>query len=195
LNAQTPPTADPFAGRLLQGERIVWRGRPQRGLRLTGKDALLIPFSVLWGGFAIFWEVSVLRAPRTPVVMALFGIPFVLIGLFLIIGRFLFDAWVREQVFYALTDRRALMLRLRPTTTFQSVSLDRLPETTLSEASNGRGTIRFGPVAQAFGNRGGAGVWMDVLSSVPQFLAIDDAKAVFASVQDRTRGASSQRDI
>jgi hypothetical protein len=49
-----------FAGRLLDGETVVWSGRPGQGLRFTGRDLLLVPFSLLWGGFAVFWEVNVL---------------------------------------------------------------------------------------------------------------------------------------
>jgi hypothetical protein len=183
--------ADPFTDRLLRGEKVVWRGRPQQGLMLTARDGFLIPFSLLWGGFAIFWESSVLRAPNPPVVMVLFGIPFVLIGLFLIVGRFLFDAWVRTGVFYALTDRRILIVRSRPSASFQSVSLDRLPEATLNETSNGRGTIRFGATGSLWSNRGGFGSWIAALDPIPQFLAIDDARKVFASIQERAQIVAS----
>jgi hypothetical protein len=186
-------SADPFADRLLRGERVIWRGRPQQGLLLTGSDGFLIPFSLLWGGFSIFWESSVLRAPNAPIVMVLFGIPFVVIGLFLIFGRFFFDAWIRMGGFYALTDRRVLILRRQPSASFQSVSLDRLPEATLNETSNGRGTIRFGPTVQLWNNRGsgGFGSWIAALDPTPQFLAIDDAKKVFASIQERAQAGVS----
>jgi len=183
-------TADPFSGRLLRGEKIVWSGRPKQGLMLTGRDGLLIPFSLMLGGFAFFWESSVLRSPNAPVVMVLFGIPFVLIGLFMIFGRFIIDAWIRTGVFYALTDRRVLILRSLPSASFQSVSLELLPDATLNETSDGRGTIRFGAAVPLWSRgAGGFGAWAPTLDPTPQFIAIEDAGRVFASIHERAQSA------
>lgn len=82
--------------RLLQGEKVLWCGRPQRGLLFTGRDALLIPFSFVWGGFAIFWETMVLRM-GAPAWFRFWGVPFVLMGLYMIVGRFALDAWIRNR--------------------------------------------------------------------------------------------------
>ena len=46
-----------LSDRMLTGERILWSGRPAQGLLFTGRDVFLIPFSLLWGGFAVFWEI------------------------------------------------------------------------------------------------------------------------------------------
>ena len=172
-------------GHLLPGERVIWSGAPARGLLFTSRDWLLIPFSLLWGGFAVFWEASVLRK-GAPWFFALWGVPFVLLGLFMIAGRFLADAWLRGRTLYALTDQRILVSRSTPFARFTAISLDLLPSAELTQLSAGRGTLRFGPPMSAWG-RNGFAVWMPSLDPAAQFIAIDDAERVFAQIQQAIR--------
>lgn len=90
------------------GEMLLWEGDPATGIKFRKSDLFMIPFSLAWGGFAIFWEVSVI-AMGAPVFMAIFGLPFVAIGLYMIFGRFLWDAYKRSRTRYALTDKRAII--------------------------------------------------------------------------------------
>ncbi len=64
-----------LSGRVLPGERILWSGRPAQKFLFTGRDALLIPFSLVWGGFAVFWETKVLTQPNVTPLFALWGVP------------------------------------------------------------------------------------------------------------------------
>ena len=181
---------DQISTRLLKGENVLWWGRPAQGIMLTARDGVLIPFSLFWIVFTIVWESSALKSPA-PFPFALFGLPLVLGGLFLIFGRFLLDSWLRSRMVYALTDRRVLIARSPPWPSFKSVNLDRLPEATLNEGANGRGTIRFGlqgPMWGRMGNGGTLGAWVASLDPTPQFLGIDDVQRVFAAVQERSQG-------
>ncbi len=173
-----------FQDLLLDGERIAWSGRPAGGILLTGRDLLLIPFSLLWGGFAIFWEWMVLRAPKAPVIMPLFGVPLVLAGIYFILGRFFADAWLRSLTRYAVTNQRVLMLRLPPLSNFSAMAIDRLPALSLEERSGGEGTIRF-QGAPAYRGNGFAIMTPALVPS--QFLAIPDARRVFELVQKQGR--------
>src|SRR5437016_6122386 len=61
------------------GESLLWSGQPRSGIRLRSQDFILIPFSLLWGGFAIFWECMAVngssKAHGTPgAVFPLFGL-------------------------------------------------------------------------------------------------------------------------
>lgn len=90
------------------GEHLLWVGQPDPRVRFTGADAFLVPFSVLWGGFAILWEVMALTTVRQPF-FVLWGIPFVLVGLYFIFGRFIFKKRRKTATIYALTNSRAIV--------------------------------------------------------------------------------------
>jgi hypothetical protein len=173
-----------LTGRLLEGEKIVWWGQPAQGLLFTARDWLLRPFSLLWGGFAVFWESSVL-ATGAPIFMKLWGVPFVLIGLYLVAGRFLLDSWTRRRMLYAVTNQRILILRNRPFAKFTALVLDRIPDVNLNENGNGSGTIRFGMVSSYWSGREFSG-WAPSLDRAPQFIAIKDARRVFDHIQRRS---------
>lgn len=132
--------------RLGPEEQILWAGRPLSGIRLQPSDAFAIPFSVMWGGFAIFWEASVLTS-RAPLFFCLWGIPFVLVGLYLIAGRFFYDAWQREKTLYALTNQRVLIIQGWKVQSFALATLDNI---NLTEGRDGTGTISLGASSSAF---------------------------------------------
>jgi hypothetical protein len=58
-----------------RGERLLWSGMPRQGLMLRPTDALFIPFSLFWGGFAVFWESSAI-IHHAPPLFVVWGIPF-----------------------------------------------------------------------------------------------------------------------
>jgi len=131
---------------LLEGEHLLWAGRPPGGFLLRPADALMIPFSLFWCGFAIFWEYSVIHE-GAPFFFGLWGIPFVLVGLYIVVGRFFFDAWQRQRTRYGITDKRVLIVTGSKLT---SLHLRSLSEVSLSKRSNGRGTIILGASRGAF---------------------------------------------
>ena len=93
-----------MAKELGSSEKLLWSGRPQQRVLFRGSDAFLIPFSLLWCGFAVFWEASVI-ANETPFFFRLWGIPFVLVGLYMVFGRFIVEAKQRKNTFMALPTR------------------------------------------------------------------------------------------
>jgi hypothetical protein len=44
-----------LSSELLPGETVQWTGRPNSAVIFHREDWALIPFSLLWGGLAIFW--------------------------------------------------------------------------------------------------------------------------------------------
>jgi hypothetical protein len=175
--------ANSITSQLLEGETILWSGAPGTGLRLLPRDAVLIPFSLLWCGFAIFWEYSVFNARHAPVFFRLWGIPFILAGLYAVFGRFLLDAWLRGRTFYALTDQRVLIVRPAPFGRFTALNVRQLPTMSFNEAADGSGTIRFGEAFSAFGRNNGFGVWTPALDPTPQWIAVPNAAMLFRQLQ------------
>lgn len=173
---------DAFQGLLLKGERIVWWGQPAQGLLFTSNDWFMVPFSLMFLGFSVFWESMVMTATNSPTFMRLWGVPFILVGLYLFVGRFVVDAWARRGITYAVTDKRVLIQRTAPFAKFTAMGFDQLPSVNLIGRGSGRGTIRFGQDQPAWSNRGYAG-WSPAFDPTPQFIAIEDARRVFEHIQ------------
>ena len=143
----TTPPAPEIAGALDRGERVIWSGQPRQGVTLRGSDAFAIPFSLFWTSFVIFWEWNVTHAPNASAFMVIWGIPFVLVGLHLLIGRFFVDAAARRRTFYALTSERILIISGLWNRNIKSLSLRGLEQVELSTRASGEGTITFGRAA------------------------------------------------
>lgn len=168
-----------FAKYLAPGETVRWSGRPQQGFVLRATDALLIPFSLLWCGFALFWEAGVWSTGAPPFFL-LWGGAFVCVGLYLVFGRFFADAYVRSKTLYALTDQRALILGGLRGDNLTTVDLRLVSEVRYKDVGASRGTIGFGPDPGPF-RRGG--VWHSTSKGVPEFFRIENAASAYKLVQ------------
>lgn len=170
-------------------EKLLWSGFPIQGVRLRGQDALLIPFSLLWGGFAVFWEYGVVTS-NAPFFFDLWGIPFVAMGLWLIVGRFFGDAWSRARTVYGVTSSRVLIVSGVIRRGTRSLELLGLSEINLSERTDGYGTITFGPMSTFNALRGWPG--SNPYQS-PAFEGIARARQVHQIIREAQRAAASQR--
>lgn len=71
----------PFIGQLLPDEYIV-----QSGTGRVQSRVAMVFFAVIWTGFALFWTAMVYLVSRSA--FALFGVPFIVIGVGLFIQAF-----------------------------------------------------------------------------------------------------------
>ena len=166
---------------LRRDERLLWSGGPPQGMRLHAADAFLIPFSLLWGGFAIFWETTAVTH-GAPLFFMVWGIPFVIVGLYLIVGRFWVDAWQRARTCYALSDQRIVIVSGIFSRNTRSLNVRTLSDVALSKRKNGSGIISFGPASAMYASRGIAG-WPGMGQYArPRFELDDNAEEVYEMI-------------
>jgi len=167
------------------GERLVWSGRPRRGIRFTANDAIMIPFSLMICGFSIFWEKQAVGM-NAPFFFTLWGIPFMVMGAYVVIGRFFADAIRRGKIFYGLTDRRVIIVSGVFGRQVTSLDLTTLGEISVSERGDRSGTIALGPVAgqYAMAAKMLGPSWPGLGKGLPpSFEMIEDVKAVYEKVR------------
>jgi hypothetical protein len=158
------------------GERLLWSGKPRQGLMLRSSDLFAIPFSLLWCAFVIFWQ-SMVVATQAPVLFQLWGVPFIVIGLYIVVGRFFVDAAGRGRTDYAVTSQRIIIISGLWSRQTASIALSSLSEIALIEGKGNSGTITFGPQNPA--RRYMPAGWPSVGPLAPVFDSIEGARAVY----------------
>lgn len=117
-------------------EELIWAGQPQTGIKFRKSDILFIPFSILW---TIYFAVTawIYHVYTT--------VAFFLVGLYMMIGRFIVDAKYRTRVYYGLTDTRVIILRGYFKRKVDSVFLKEIGDITISIRTDGSGIITLVP--------------------------------------------------
>jgi len=177
---------------LTSGESVLWAGQPNRRVVFHKDDVMLVPFSLFWGGFAIFWELgaagywgSATWSGSSWLFGVLWGIPIVLIGQYLIWGRFFYAAWKKRRTHYAVTNRRVIVVQDGWKYQMASAYLDNLPTLTKERRTNGIGTLRFNQAESMWSGRRGWGAWDAMtVGSVPTFVDVDDVDYVYRLVSE-----------
>jgi hypothetical protein len=149
-------------------------------------DLVLVPFSLFWLGFVLVWEYYAITG-GAPVCFPILGFPFVLLGLYMLAGRFFVDAARRSRTYYGLTDRRGIILSGLGGRNVESLDLEHLSRIHLASGRCGRGTITFGSAP--------TGLWGQVPMSwlsfgrdgIPRFERIENAGAVYEQIVEARR--------
>ena len=196
-------TIDPEASFKIQSElasveNLLWAGRPNPNVIFHSDDWYTIPFSLLWGGFAIFWESGVLgfwghNTKPAPFFFALWGIPFVLIGQYMIWGRFVYEGWVKRRTYYGITNRRVVVVQEGSKRKTCSMYLDAIPS--VERDGGSVGTLWFGAKYLVSTGRGqrNRNLSRFRVGNVPVFADIDDADYVYRLILDLSEKARSRQ--
>lgn len=122
---------------ILPGETILWKGHPEKGNLFTSRDAVLIPFSLFICAFSFFWEYTALQSS---LFFAIWGLPIVVIGLYMLVGRYIQAAYLRNKTAYIITDKKIIIKKGRKITMHDGRDL---PPMEVEIHRNGNGTILF----------------------------------------------------
>ncbi len=163
---------------LERNEKLLWTGKPKTGFAFRSTDIFMIPFSLLWLGFAIFWmgAAYILGAPWY---FVLFGAPFVVVGLYLLFGRFIIDKYQRAHTLYGLTNERVISITGIQNKTCKSLQLTGITDIRFTEQKNGRGTIYFGLDRSYSTNISSKRSSQMAARSISSFEMIEDASTVY----------------
>lgn len=172
---------------LANDENLLWSSQPKQGIVFRGSDFFMIPFSIMWGGFAIAWETTAIIG-GAPFFFWVFGIPFVLLGIYFIFGRFKVDELLRKKTYYGITNKRIIIASGLFSRSIKSLDPKILTDLSLTEKAGGIGTICFGQKNPFF--------WFDGMPipgmeqyTVPKFDLIENARDVYGLIQKVKSGS------
>ncbi|MDQ2739354.1 MAG: hypothetical protein M3Y35_12250 [Actinomycetota bacterium] len=92
----------------LRGEKVLWAGRPDLAVWFGRADLYLVPFTLVWAGFTVFWNVMAWEG-HAPVFFRIWGVPFLVVGIYVVVGRFYVKRNQKQRLEYALTADRAIV--------------------------------------------------------------------------------------
>lgn len=130
----------PFASKISQDETLLWHGQPDKNRLFTSADAVNIPVSLLFLAFSAYWTYLAVHAGKW---FFLLGVPSLLVGLYLLIFRFLYKRYVKGCTYYVITDRRILFCYDgRNTRQFCEVPISELKDVRMTLVGD-RGSLYF----------------------------------------------------
>jgi hypothetical protein len=193
-----------FKDELLKDEKILWQGMPNPEILFSSVDFFLIPFSLIWEGFAVIWVTAVFRlgffsiSPfKTPLIFfALFGILFVITGLYFIFGRFIFKKWKKRNTYYAVTNKRIIIITKVFIKRVHAEFIEKIPSVNYSQGKKGCGSVRFGNANftarmnpyNSPNNQGLNFPYIYYGAAAPAFYDIDEPKKIYELVNRIRKG-------
>jgi hypothetical protein len=144
LLAITPTTltdASIFQGELLKDEKILWIGKPETKFILKNQDIILALFGLLCTGCGLLILSGFITSEDQS--STSFSMVFILVGLYLLFGRFIFNNYEKKSTFYAVTNQRVLIITNLDTKNVQSKLINQIPVLIKNVRKDGIGTIEF----------------------------------------------------
>ena len=148
-------------------EYVLWKGKPQNFKRITPENYPHLAFGIFWLGFSLFWCFGASKAGGG--VVALFGLPFVAIGVYLCIGSHIQIINQKKKTYYVITNQKIIRVRANRVDTIDGRNL---PQINIKGFKDGTGNIYFGEqivITRNGKNRKGYSGGSFALENVPIF--------------------------
>lgn len=188
----TPKGWDGF---LDDGEHVLWQGRPDPGIEWGQALSAQSLFGIVFTAFSLFWMGAAAamtwgagNAPGIFILFPLFGLPFLLVGLFMAGGHLVWAAYLRRSTVYSVTTRQVFIAR--DTGAGRTLEAIRIADITDMALEGGDpGTVRV-DVARSLGFRstkvdGPDGMGMARTKRIFRLARLRDASTVFNLIRDQ----------
>ena len=183
-----------FKDELVSGEEMLWSGKPGLSILSSRGTVFMLLFGIFWLGFSLFWEFGAIVAylESGVIIFPIFGIPFVIIGLFLVFGLPVYMRHKKKNTVYAVTSKRLIIITYkRRDKDVQTTFIKDIKGINKTVKRNGVGTIVFGnnPALAYMGVNSGmiryGGAYGPYYGEMcPVFYDISDAEQVYKMVHD-----------
>jgi hypothetical protein len=176
---------------LSAGEQLLWSGQPRQGFVFCLLDVVLIPFGfyVFCAGVLHVWEFWSWHS-LLPRLLMLPTVPLIVGGAYFFAGRFFVEARQRASVFYAITNKRVIIISGMIFRRVKSWDLRALPTPALLERRRGEGAVIFSRAMPLTSPMAAFWWWPGYVDeTTPYFDHIANVKAVCEIAREAQRGA------
>lgn len=153
-------------------EVVLWSGKPPGGIKFQAMDIIAVTFSFFW--LAAVFFIATNGGPPL-----LFLLPFMAIGFYITVGRFIWDYRRRSHTYYAVSNRNAYILTRGRREKCQTLFLQKMTSIRVEAWHDGGGNIIFDQAAHPESNSPFTWTWNNRLSPPPVFEKIANVRQVY----------------
>lgn len=175
--------------KLRSGEVLLWHGAPRGGIHFRRTDWLAIPFSLVWCICAFSWEYSAAKS-KAPIFPILFGLPLVIVGLEILVVRFIRDALERRKTTYWVTNQRAIVaLTVGEDCKITNLPFAELSKVGVTERADLSGSIYFEKAVKEPGLAAMSRWFMTAARSSTEFESVDNVRTTYEVILQAKQSA------
>ncbi len=145
-----PGTGADLADELRAGERVLWRGKPEREAFVWRTWPLSVFGGALLAAVIVYY--GVVLTTDAPDLLAIWGVPFAIAAIYMLGGHFILTSREWANTEYLVTDSRVLIRHGIFSPRLTSYSMVSLPHTQVVMHGDNIGNVMFkGPFGQGYG--------------------------------------------